>query len=115
MQFPGSLDHFEVIFSPPNSTPPELRKPTKTGVRLCTVVFFKSQAQWPKDLSKGAGCIGEVHGAGEEEWKVCLHPHKERWKLGWKNLFGLYFPWWVATEEGGGAGKEDNRMLCRLL
>lgn len=62
MQFSGSLDQFEVIFGPPNSTSPELWKPRKTGVKLCAAVFFKSEAQWPKYISEEAGCIGEVRG-----------------------------------------------------
>lgn len=60
MEFSGSFDQFEVTFSPPISTPPDLWKLTKTSVKLC-IVFFKSQTQWPKDVSRG---IGEVHGVG---------------------------------------------------
>lgn len=68
MEFSGSFDQFEVIFGPPISTPPDLWRLTKTSVKLC-IAFFKSQAQWPKDVSEGdrggAWCRGQARGDGK--------------------------------------------------
>lgn len=111
MQFSGSLDQFQVIFGPPNSTSPELRKPRKTGVKLCTAVFFKSQAQWPKYISKGAGCIGEVHGVGVRRGGMEGLFASTKGTL--EVMLEKYLqPLFTTGRGGAGVGQEDNRTLC---